>query len=203
MSYHFGGLSTILNGRQSNSAVGIRAAIDFEPIPPEITKALLDYLGISHNRVWDCACDRGDISKVLFDYGCEVKSTDSEQNRYGESGIDFLKVDLTGDPDWIITAPPFELLGSYIQRTISHGASQGTKTAFLLRTPRRFRDRRDMLIEKYKPSKVLTIGWQPQNMIVNKEEPPEIEYQWFVWDNSGIETLYETLDFPEVGESLE
>lgn len=47
--------------------------------------ALLSKTTLSHD-LWECACGEGHLSKRLFDYGYNVKSTDLIYRGFGEGG---------------------------------------------------------------------------------------------------------------------
>ena len=51
--------------------------------------ALLSKTTLSHD-LWECACGEGHLSKRLFEYGYNVKSTDLIYRGFGEGGWIFL-----------------------------------------------------------------------------------------------------------------
>lgn len=59
-----------------NSAYG-RAKGDLYPTPPEVTYALLDFLGLPGNtRIWEPACGNGDMVREMEAWGYQVTGTD-------------------------------------------------------------------------------------------------------------------------------
>ena len=62
---------------------------DFYETPPEATRALLSVESFE-GAIWEPACGRGAISKVLEGAGHEVISTDLMDRGYGENRVDFL-----------------------------------------------------------------------------------------------------------------
>ena len=46
-----------------------------------------------HHKVWECACGDGSLSKWLESRGHGVLSSDLVDRGYGDTGIDFLKVE--------------------------------------------------------------------------------------------------------------
>jgi len=82
---------------------------DFYPTHPVITQMLLDREELD-GTIWEPACGRGDMSKVLIGRGYDVLSTDLIDRGYGEGGIDFLdddQISRFGQFDNIVTNPPF------------------------------------------------------------------------------------------------
>ena len=83
-----------------------RRKLDYYPTPPEVTKALMDFLNLKPMKVWECACGDLSMSKVIESYGHEVISTDIEK------GTDYLNAKI--ECDAIITNPPFNLSADFI-----------------------------------------------------------------------------------------
>jgi len=95
----------------SGSPQRSRRKLDYYPTPPEVTKALMDFLQLEPMKIWECACDDLSMSKVLESYGHTVISTGIEQ------GTDYLKS--TQVCDAIITNPPFSQSADFIQKALS------------------------------------------------------------------------------------
>ena len=76
---------------------------DFYATEPKAAKLLLELETFSPN-IWECACGDGSLSKVFESAGYNVKSTDLVDRGFGESGVDFLKIETEFDGD-IITNP--------------------------------------------------------------------------------------------------
>lgn len=91
---------------------------------------LLKYETFSKN-VWECCCGQGHLSKVLEDYGYDVKSTDLIDRGYGIGDIDFLKTNEKFDGD-IITNPPYKLAKEFVVKALDT-ITDGHKVCFLLR----------------------------------------------------------------------
>lgn len=179
----------------TNASAIDRSKTDFYPTPPEATIALLEYLGLHHKRVWECACGKGDISKVLMAYGCDVRSTDLYDDSYGEVGIDFLTAEMIGNPDWIITNPPFKHAEAFIRKASEHGKP----FALLLKSQYWHASRRTKLFREYKPSKVLALNWRPDFHFGAKGGSPTMECIWVVWGTGEKETIYDILERPKQG----
>jgi ParB-like chromosome segregation protein Spo0J len=79
---------------------------DFYRTPEETIRALLSVEKF-YEKVWECACGDGAISRVLIDHGYAVISTDLYDRDYGKGGVDFLATTklLAGD---VVTNPPYD-----------------------------------------------------------------------------------------------
>jgi hypothetical protein len=62
---------------------------DLYETPPEATRALLKAEKLPHG-IWECACGRGAISKILVEAGHAVCASDLVAYGAGYAGIDFL-----------------------------------------------------------------------------------------------------------------
>lgn len=74
------------------------------------------------NKLWECACGEGHLSKRLKEYGYDVYSTDLHDRGYGDGQVDFLKYTGTWDGD-IITNPPYK----YALRFVEHALETVTE----------------------------------------------------------------------------
>ena len=84
-----------------------RVRNDFYPTPPEATYKLLEKEKLT-DKIYECACGDGAMSKVLIEKGYDVYSSDLIDRGYGDVGIDFLKSNRT-EFNTILTNPPFNL----------------------------------------------------------------------------------------------
>lgn len=90
---------------------------DLYETPPEAVEALLKVEPLPQ-RIWEPACGRGAIVKVLEKYGHEVYATDLVD--YGADylhGIDFLRFGQRGC-ECIVTNPPFKLADQFVRHAI-------------------------------------------------------------------------------------
>lgn len=172
--------------RQAQRIVGDikegRPEHDFYPTPKNVTEALLrrEYF---FGSVWECACGKGDISKVLIQNGyTDVISTDLIDYGYGKSGIDFLETTkLLGDN--IITNPPFKLAAQFAEHALRLGADKVCllcKLAFLESEERR------KIFMKFPPKWVYVFSKRIL-LTRNGEEPRGsgmIAFAWFVWEKN-------------------
>lgn len=89
---------------------------DFYPTPPEGTRALLAVEKFD-GPIWEPACGRGDMSRVLEESGYEVTSTDLIDRGYGQSQRDFLMEWQTVAPN-IVTNPPFKMAEEFARHAL-------------------------------------------------------------------------------------
>lgn len=69
----------------SNHTEKERETNDFYATDSIAIDVLLSKAALS-NKVWECACGAGDLSKRLIEYGYDVKSTDLVYRGFGEGG---------------------------------------------------------------------------------------------------------------------
>jgi hypothetical protein len=92
------------------------------------------------HRIWEPACGRGAISRVLEDEGFDVRSSDLHEYGYpgAVSGLDFLTVDETHPiakaTDGIVTNPPYYLAGRSAP-FVARAVEIASYVAMLLRLP--------------------------------------------------------------------
>ena len=116
-------------------------AFDLYETPPCATRALLHLEeALMPRRIWEPACGRGAISRVLEDEGFEVQSSDLVDYEYpgAVSGLDFLSVDKThpiaNAIDGIVTNPPYYLAGRSAP-FVARATEIASYVALLLRLP--------------------------------------------------------------------
>ena len=172
--------------KQAQSIVGYsdkRAKNDFYPTPPEATEALLSRVKFSE-RVWECACGDGAISKVLEKHKHDVISTDLFDYGYGISGVDFLRTSRKYRKklgvDTIITNPPYKSA----EKFLSQAHYIGIKTmAMLLKLSFLEGQARKELFSKLPPSWVFVFS---KRLTFNKGGIESggtgmIAFAWFLW----------------------
>ena len=75
----------------SNHTIQEREENDFYATEPKAVELLLE-CEVFNNRIWECACGDGSISKVLESHGYDVYSSDLIYRGYGDkNSVDFLK----------------------------------------------------------------------------------------------------------------
>jgi len=88
---------------------------DFYETPADAIEDLINYEKFN-GKIWECACGKGAISKLLIKAGYNVYSSDLINRGYGEVQ-DFLKSDKKVEN--IITNPPFNLATEFTLHGLS------------------------------------------------------------------------------------
>lgn len=100
--------------QQGRHALAVRKD-DFYETPAEATRALCAVESFE-GRVWEPACGRGAISRVLQDHSYFVVSTDLVDRQFGQPGVDFLmETTAPSECKCIVTNPPFKLADEFIR----------------------------------------------------------------------------------------
>src|SRR4051812_35539618 len=86
---------------------GSRRTSDFHETPRVAVEALLGVETFT-GPIWECACGKGAISKVLIEHGRTVISSDLVDRGYGPGNIDFPLEWQPRAPN-IVTNPPYKL----------------------------------------------------------------------------------------------
>lgn len=101
--------------------MGLKHAIadrgdDLYETPECATWALCDNVRFP-NTVWEPACGRGAIARVLESRGLHVRATDLRDYGYGQGGVDFL---MEREPfnGAIVTNPPFKLANEFVAHAL-------------------------------------------------------------------------------------
>lgn len=102
-----------------------RDDLDFFPTPGWGTRALCEYVtDLKGASVWEPACGRGHMSRVLAEYAGRVVASDIADLGAGEV-FDFLSLEGLsfgvppfGKVDWVVTNPPFAHLHRFLNAAI-------------------------------------------------------------------------------------
>ena len=155
------------------------------PKAMEIALPLLQTLGLNKN-LWECACGKGHLSKVLENHGYNVKSTDLIDRGYGTQ-LDFLKCTEKFDGD-IITNPPFKLAEEFVGKGFEL-VNNGSKVILFLKVQFLESQRRKAMFEKY-PLKELIVYSERQQCAKNadfeKYKATTQCYCWYVFEKGYI-----------------
>ena len=164
----------------SNHSLTERVENDFYATPPSAVDMLLDRETFSKD-IWEPACGKGHISKVLERNGYNVCSTDLIDRGYGKGGLDFLKCDNKNLNTDIITNPPYRYAQEFVERSMEV-ISSGHKVAMFLKLTFLEGKNRRQMFEKY-PPKVVYVSTSRLTCGRNGTEwlPSCICYAWFVW----------------------
>lgn len=158
--------------------VGKSSGRNDQSTPPEVTRALLDRVSFTGD-IWECACGRGRMAKVIRNYGYNVSATDKY---FGKSRVDFL--DAGPKVDNIITNPPFDLAEDLIHACyprVRRKIALFLRLAFLEGT-----NRFDRLFTKYPLSHVLVFSPRVGLMkpLPGKKPVKAVAYAWYIWDHA-------------------
>ena len=166
----------------SNHTVNPRAEYDYYATDPRAVRLLLEMETFS-DKIWECACGEGHISKVLEQNGYEVLSTDLIDRGYGTGGVDFLTSDYIFDGD-IITNPPYKYAIEFVKHALN-SISEGHKVAMLLRLSFLEGKSRRVLFNQYPPKKVYVSSNRilcAKNGDFENSDSSAIAYAWFIWE---------------------
>lgn len=178
----------------ANRSRSDRKQSDYYPTPKEVTIALLNFLKIPKGTsIWEPACGKGHISKILLEKGYAVTSTDIENTGYGNGDVNFLET-IKYECDWIITNPPFSLSNEFVE----HCIELGKPFALVCKSQFWHSKKRLELFEKWKPRYVLPLTWRPDFDFGAKGGSPTMEVIWTVWIPQEEITEYIPLEKPNV-----
>ncbi|MBP5458888.1 MAG: NAD(P)-dependent oxidoreductase [Clostridia bacterium] len=104
------------NGDSSHSDKE-REANDFYATDPSATEQLCGLTPLSED-IWEPACGKGHISKVLEKHGHRVRSTDLIDRGFGQGGVDFLAQREPWGGDIIVTNPPYKLAMEFARHAL-------------------------------------------------------------------------------------
>lgn len=163
-----------------------------EPWTVEALLRRLDPVG----WIWEPACGRGDIAKVLIDHGHDVIASDIDSSEYDLGfTLDFLGEDhprvsmseFTDCPT-IITNPPYNLAVEFVEKALSFPKVQ--VVAMLLRSAWNEAKGRVGLFNKPPFAFEVVLTSRPRWDDWWNGKPPKAAprhgYSWFVWDKNWI-----------------
>lgn len=170
----------------SNHTEKQREVNDYYATEPKALELLLDIEKFS-DRIWECACGEGHLSKVLEARGYDVYSTDLIDRGYGEGNIDFLKCDCTVEDADIITNPPYKYALEFAEHALELLQS-GRKLALFLKLQFLEGKKRREFFNKYPPKTVYVAS---SRLLCAKNGDFErmrqgggsaVAYAWFIWE---------------------
>ena len=166
-----------------------RNKYDAYPTPPDVTKALLDFLRFPKTtRFWECACGDGYMVNAIRDEGYEVIGTDIQ------TGTDYLSAETPEGVDFIISNPPFSLAREFIVKYIT----RKIPFAFLVKSQFWHAGKRLALFRSYPPTYVLPLTWRPDFLFKSRGGgSPLMDVMWVVWIPKQHETRYWPLERPK------
>ena len=173
----------------SNHSETERAKNDFYATDPKTLEIFLEALKRDnlklHNHIWECACGKGHLSKVLETEGYDVWSTDLIDRGYGTTNTDFLKSipdEWSGD---ILTNPPYKYAKEFVEKAIEI-TRIGAYVIMLLKIQFLEGKDRKKLFDKY-PPRYVYVNSARQLCYLNGDMSNKMSsatcYCWFIWEN--------------------
>lgn len=159
---------------------------DLYETPPEATRALLGAESLPH-RIWEPACGRGAIVKVLRDAGHEVIAGDLVDwgCPLSTKGVDFLMEHRAPfDLDTIVTNPPYKLATEFV----THALDLCPRVIMLLRLAFLESERRRPILDTGHLARVHVFRNRLPMMHRDGWEGPRatssMPFAWYVWDRN-------------------
>lgn len=166
-----------------NYALNEREQNDYYATEPKALELLLD-LETFDTFVWECACGEGHLSEVLKKRGYLVRSSDLVDRGYGESGVDFLKVNKPFNGD-IITNPPYKYAKEFVEHALEI-IPNGRRVAMFLKLQFLEGKARRKLFEVAPPHTVY-VSTSRLSCAMNGDfekysKSNAVTYAWFIWE---------------------
>lgn len=173
----------------SNHSDKAREQNDFYATDPKSLEIFLKALerdGFKlHNRIWECACGQGHLSKVLESKGYDVVSSDLIDRGYGNVNYDFLKSTQCYYPlADILTNPPYKYAKEFVEHSLDI-LDDGYYCIMFLKIQFLEGQERRKFFDKY-PPKYVYVNSARQLCAMNGEfekyKATVICYCWFIWE---------------------
>lgn len=133
-------------------------------------------------KVWECACGEGHLSRVLEGHGHDVLSTDLIYRGYGKQE-DFLKAEGGFDGD-IITNPPYKFALEFVKKALSLVPAGNKVAMFLKLTFLEGKGRKQFFLDN--PPKTVYVSSSRLICAMNGDfgtiTSSAVAYAWFVWE---------------------
>lgn len=153
---------------------------DFYATDPKAVELLLEEESFNQ-KIMECACGQGHISKVLLDKGYQVKSYDIIDRGFGEV-MDFFSIK-SWDGD-IITNPPYKNALEFIKHSLSI-IPNGNKVAMFLKLQFLEGKERKVFYQDNPPKHIYVASGRlicAKNGDFIKYKSSAVCYAWFVWE---------------------
>jgi hypothetical protein len=165
-------------------------AANFYPTPPEATRALLS-VETFDGPIWEPACGKGHIAKVLEQYGHKVIATDLNDWGYGRPHVDFLEDNCPPDTRnacHIITNPPYGkgLADAFVKKALAITERTSGKVAMLLNLASLAHEGRTAEWQKNPPARLYAIDGVVCWPDTDRQPPKHFtahRYVWAVWEH--------------------
>jgi len=174
----------------SNHALEYREQDDFYSTDPDAIEVLFKHVSFS-DKIWECACGNGALSKRMEKLGKQVKSTDLVDRGYGVGGVNFLSQTEPFDGD-IITNPPYKYVTEFVLKAIE--LTQDKVAMFLKLTTLEGRERYEKIFKPYPPKDVYVFI---NRMMCFKSDAETAKssavcFAWFIWQKgyNGLPTIH-------------
>lgn len=155
-----------------------RHEADLYETPEWVTEVLLRHIQLG--KVWEPACGRGAMAKVLTRHGLDVAASDIYDHGYGTPFKDFLADDNTTTRD-IVTNPPYSLAHAFVAHALNLTEGRAL-VAMLLRNEWDCGHTRDHLFDPHGRFAAKIILTDRPRWIPGTTERPRHNYAWYVWD---------------------
>lgn len=168
-----------------------RRDLDYYPSPPEVTRALMDFICIPEGSlIREPACGEGYMSRVIEGYGHNVIGTDIQ---FGDNYFD---TTLEQKVDAIITNPPFKHAEDFIKKAIG----EADIVAMVLKSQYWHAKKRLKLFREHKPTYILPLTWRPDFLFnePGKGGNSTMEVLWTVWIKGQEDCKYYPLPKPTI-----
>lgn len=157
-----------------------RNALDAYWTPEWCTKELLEQFSF-RGRVWEPACGRGDICRVLSSYSYMVAATDIADHGHHDRLADFFKCSIVPrDVQSIVTNPPYSDAVRFIVHALQLTRPVDGQVAMLLRNEFDCAGTRSELFDTPFAAKLVLTKrpkWSDSDVA-----SPRHNFAWFVWD---------------------
>jgi hypothetical protein len=189
-------------------APGTTDGLDYFPTPPWAARAggeLIKRFDPMARSCWEPACGEGHMAHGLSDYFEKVTRSDVHDYGVGAAVHDFVgglahmrEVVRSVGPlhDWIVTNPPFNLAGEFVERGLQyaeHGVAVLVRLAFLEG------QKRHLLLHGPRPVRVVSPFAERVPMVKDRWDPEASSataYAWFLWAAPGAAWAAELPDAP-------
>jgi len=152
-----------------------------------VTQALLDAVRF-RGWIWEPACGRGDMVKILEEYGYAISASDIAGDSLGcttAHKIEFLtgrmEVDLN-DEFSIVTNPPYIMAEEFIRRSLELTKHAGGMVAMLMRNEYDCAASRRDLFERDCFAAKLVLTRRPRWVDDRHSASPRHNFAWYLWD---------------------
>ena len=168
----------------SNHSNGEREKNDFYATDPKALELLLEKEEFSE-KVWEPACGKGHLSKVLEKSGYDVISTDLIYRGFGnKEPLNFLEYDGPSFDGDIISNPPYGEAQGFVEKALKT-VGEGHKVAMFLKLSFLEGQKRRKLYEDNPPARIYVFSSRVKcgkNGDFDSVKSSAIAYAWYVWE---------------------